>query len=300
MTRLYLSTTAALSLRRSGKFYGLDGLRGLSILLVIACHWKDAEFDANRTYEFGSLMDGLLGVRIFFVISGFLITRIICEELDHPGGFSFKRFYLKRLFKLAPVLYLYLLALTALTFIAGMPPKPWDFFRAATFTTFHTSYVTEYLSHTWSLSIEEFFYLTWVPVIALARTRGARFAYIAACLVGAPLARGFNAAKVNPKYSAYFDWVPFDMIPVVNYMDTIALGSLLALFYVPISGRLRALSVAKRQVVKWSAAFGIFLPNLILGDWLPPVMVTLGLSLQALAITIFVATAICAESAKEN
>ncbi len=141
----------------------LDGMRALSILLVIGFH-------AQLSYGYDSYWAGYLGnlgVSTFFVISGLLITWLMIRERDATGSFSLSNFYIRRFFRIIPVYWLLLLAVIALkaTHLASIS---WlDILRALMFThnyPFSLHHPQEYswwLAHTWSLSLEEQFYLVW-------------------------------------------------------------------------------------------------------------------------------------------
>jgi peptidoglycan/LPS O-acetylase OafA/YrhL len=158
----------------------IDWLRAIAVLSVVGFH-----FEAPAVYG------GFVGVDIFFVISGYLITGILQSEL-HSGTFSFARFYERRVRRLLPALYA-MVALTAIpTFHYLLASERAEFFRSVaavvTFTSnfffwFQTGYfdhaaVEKPLLHTWSLAVEEQFYLAlpvmlWGLVLAM---RGRRFA----------------------------------------------------------------------------------------------------------------------------
>jgi peptidoglycan/LPS O-acetylase OafA/YrhL len=158
----------------------IDWLRAIAVLAVVAFH-----------FEAPAIFGGFVGVDIFFVISGYLITGIVVSELQ-GGTFSFARFYERRVRRLLPALYA-MVALTALpTFHYLLTSERLEFFRSVaavvTFTSnfffwFQTGYfdhaaVEKPLLHTWSLAVEEQFYLV-LPLLlwSLARfVRGGRFA----------------------------------------------------------------------------------------------------------------------------
>src|SRR5438552_3870358 len=87
----------------------LDGLRGIAILLVIL-------------YHFGYLGAGWAGVQIFFVLSGYLITSILCAEKEQPIGFYLKRFYWRRSLRIFPLYFGCLLVLSLVYAVSGKPP----------------------------------------------------------------------------------------------------------------------------------------------------------------------------------
>jgi peptidoglycan/LPS O-acetylase OafA/YrhL len=157
----------------------IDWLRAIAVLSVVAFHFE------------APVYGGFVGVDIFFVISGYLITGIIQSELK-DGSFSFARFYERRLRRLLPALYA-MVALSALpSFLYLLTSERAEFFRSVaavvTFTSnfffwFQTGYfdhaaVEKPLLHTWSLAVEEQFYLA-LPLTLWALTlvaRGRRFA----------------------------------------------------------------------------------------------------------------------------
>jgi peptidoglycan/LPS O-acetylase OafA/YrhL len=162
----------------------IDWLRAIAVLAVVAFH-----------FEAPAVFGGFVGVDIFFVISGYLITGIIQSELQ-GGTFSFARFYERRVRRLLPALYA-MVALTAIpSFHYLLTSERAEFFRSVaavvTFTSnfffwFQTGYfdhaaVEKPLLHTWSLAVEEQFYLA-LPLMlwGLARVaRGRRLALPAA------------------------------------------------------------------------------------------------------------------------
>ncbi len=150
----------------------IDWLRAIAVLAVVAFH-----------FEAPAVFGGFVGVDIFFVISGYLITGIIQSEVQ-DGGFCFAQFYERRIRRLLPALY----AMVALTTIPSLRYLlTWEraeFFRSAaavvTFTSnfffwFQTGYfdhaaVEKPLLHTWSLAVEEQFYLA-LPLMLWALLR---------------------------------------------------------------------------------------------------------------------------------
>ena len=183
----------------------LDGIRGIAILLTVMTH----HFIFPKT--------GWIGVELFFVLSGFLITRILRgTRKDHHYWASF---YAKRCARIAPPLLLVLATAAVLA-----PHIPWKGFAAyALFfgdvADARHSYYLGALSPLWSLAVEEHYYLVW-PV--LVRAMSYRRLVITACgiLLLAPFAR-FLIGPHTVEGTIYF-LTPFRL-------DSIALGSLLAL-----------------------------------------------------------------------
>ncbi|PYS67146.1 MAG: hypothetical protein DMF69_23945, partial [Acidobacteria bacterium] len=144
----------------------LDGLRGVAILLVIIHHQLIPL----------SLNGGFLGVDLFFVLSGFLITSLLVKEFDATNSISLTKFYTRRVLRLAPALLLYLCVVLYLTY----RQHPEEFkhelklvFLSLTYLTnwrlaFGWDYSLDPTAIIWSLSIEEQFYLLWPPLLLLA------------------------------------------------------------------------------------------------------------------------------------
>lgn len=142
----------------------LDGLRGVAILLVILSHAHAPLFDG-----------AFYGVDLFFVLSGFLITTLLLQELQCNGRVDYWRFYRRRLWRLMPALVLMLLAYCV--FAPMLWPELKDVYSDALMSLL---YLADYgiaffdspgtLLHMWSLSVEEHFYLVWPPLlVVLAR-----------------------------------------------------------------------------------------------------------------------------------
>ncbi|HWA16199.1 MAG TPA: acyltransferase [Gemmatimonadales bacterium] len=145
-------------------FPALDGLRALSIALVVLWHATEEQY-------YGWL-HGFHGVTIFFVLSGFLITTLLLREEDRHGAVSFRGFYLRRVFRILPLYYLVLAVYCVLILLARLQPDRLEAFqRALPFYTFYLSEFPHYLRFrapfdlSWSLGIEEKFYLVW-PALA--------------------------------------------------------------------------------------------------------------------------------------
>ncbi len=150
----------------------LDGLRAVSVGMVIAAHLSEV---VAQKIPFIPLWLyaawGSLGVQTFFVISGFLITLILLKELNATGTISLGRFYFRRALRIFPAFYVYLAAGFALTFAGVFAGKLSAFLIAGTYTTNYLGLDSPLLEHTWSLSLEEQFYLLWPAALLLLGTR---------------------------------------------------------------------------------------------------------------------------------
>lgn len=151
--------------RTTKYFPQLDGLRGISILLVLTYH--------SHLLELRSL-NGHTGVTVFFVISGFIITTLLLREGDASGRVDLPGFYVRRVFRLLP-LYLIALGATALGVALGFAANPGDFgTRLVYFLTFTNEFAPPgTFGHSWSLAVEEKFYFLW-PLLAFIVPMGIR------------------------------------------------------------------------------------------------------------------------------
>jgi peptidoglycan/LPS O-acetylase OafA/YrhL len=163
----------------------LDGMRAISIGLVIAFH-------LIGTSRLGGafMLLGNLGVRIFFVISGFLITGLLMDERERTGKIHLARFYVRRALRIFPAFYVFLGAIGVCAAIGWIVVPKLDFLEAGMYIMnyFPGSQNSHYLRHIWSLSVEEQFYLLWPGVLSFAgQTRGITIA--AAVIVIVPVLR---------------------------------------------------------------------------------------------------------------
>lgn len=151
----------------------LDGFRALAIALVLLGHLQGAPgFGTWRVLTW--LGDyAYLGVRIFFVISGFLITTLLLTEADRTGGVSLPRFYLRRTVRIFPPYYTYILAMVCLEAAGWITLRPGDVRAALTYTMNYHRDRAWYLGHAWSLAVEEQFYVLWPLALVWLRERRA-------------------------------------------------------------------------------------------------------------------------------
>jgi peptidoglycan/LPS O-acetylase OafA/YrhL len=153
------------ALTQLGYRQSLDGLRGVAVLSVMV-------------YHSGAIRGGFLGVDVFFALSGFLITRLMIEEHAATGAINLRKFYVRRGLRLLPALFTFL-GVWGIYFLVTLPPTFWPL--AGTHIAIVAFYVANWagiwwsglgiFEHTWSLAIEEQFYLVW-PLATLVLLRG--------------------------------------------------------------------------------------------------------------------------------
>jgi peptidoglycan/LPS O-acetylase OafA/YrhL len=158
----------------------LDGLRAISVLLVILMHFTE-ELPGMPV-----VIPGYLGLEIFFVISGFLITRLLLLEVAETGTVALGNFYFRRALRLTPALFAMVLAQSAFALASGYH----DFRQSACALLYVTNYcATEInglyyqpglnLESTWSLAVEEHFYLFFPIILLTLFRRDIRALYVA-------------------------------------------------------------------------------------------------------------------------
>jgi len=217
----------------------LDGLRAISITLVVLSHlvkWRHISLGLVSTY-------GALGVHVFFVLSGYLITNLLLREHERSSTISLRDFYLRRAFRIFPAAFVFMAVAivlywhqmtwyhvaAALLYVANMDiSRPWIF------------------GHLWSLGIEEQFYLLWP--FALKKWHRHKTAMLLSVFLATPL---FHAALYAFKATNGI----VGSLPV--FADQLAIGCLLAIFaprLPKISGYLALGMVAAMIFLPWFPA----------------------------------------------
>jgi peptidoglycan/LPS O-acetylase OafA/YrhL len=174
----------------------IEGLRAIAVCLVVLYH-----------AGLPLLSGGFVGVDIFFVLSGYLITGLLAQELNSSGRITLLGFYARRVRRLLPALILVVAVVCLATIILASPIAQMDVLKAALTTTFfcsnwYFSHVNLYyfshglipspLLHTWSLAVEEQIYLVW-PIFLLLLTRTAKNVQIRVLAIAAVTVLSFAA-----------------------------------------------------------------------------------------------------------
>jgi peptidoglycan/LPS O-acetylase OafA/YrhL len=193
----------------------LDGLRTISVALVIVSHL----FPTLGNYS----NVGMLGVKFFFVISGFLITGLLLKEFDKTSNINLIKFYFRRTLRIFPPYYFYLLVIfIALKF--NIISFTESFVPSLTYTSNYLVPNTWNLLHTWSLSVEEQFYLIFPFVLIFLGKRK-----IAWLLIGLIIICPFLRLADYQLYSESVKmWIYYGFHANA---DGLATGCLLAVFY---------------------------------------------------------------------
>ncbi len=202
-----------------------NGWRAVSILLVLGLH---IEYTPGAPPQVGlwaaRLFDGLLGVRFFFTISGFLITWLMLREEKELGVMSLKNFYLRRVLRIFPVYFACLGVLAGLQLIGVASQTTGVWLQLLTFTrNFYQTghFICPTSLHFWSLAVEEQFYLVWPLVFVwLARSPGRRLGFLGGLVV---ISLGWKLISLLGCYNRHLFFL-FQENSTFEHLDGLAYG----------------------------------------------------------------------------
>ena len=206
--------------QRCARIPQLDGLRAISISLVIFAHLFNSAGVSLPVSWFRWQMFSGLGVRVFFVISGFLITGLLLREKEECGSISLLRFYGRRTFRILVPYYVFLAVLIVAQALHLVRFTGNDLLHALTYTTNYQTDRSWVTGHCWSLAVEEQFYLLWPLAMVLLGKRRAALAALGMLFL-APVMRSFIwkfVPAMHPVLGISFETVA----------DALAAGCLLA------------------------------------------------------------------------
>jgi len=257
---------------KAGAIPGIDGMRAISVLLVVVSH-----------YGFAAFVPGALGVTTFFFISGFLITILMLREASASGSITIGHFYIRRFLRLEPELLAYLGASSVFGILYGGFPRIGDF----TYALFHVTnywYVASTVGianvdmrwpQLWSLAVEEHYYLTYPFLfVAFYKRPGRLLAILLGICVGALAWRAVLTGFGAPESYTY--------TATDARLDSIAYGCLTALALWPSDTRSASISTAVRFALPAGGA--LLLATLMLRS--PVFRETLRYSVQGVALSL--------------
>jgi len=179
------------------RYAALDGIRGLAILAVMLYHFTGAYKGTNTILRAWSMLAGCgwMGVDLFFVLSGFLITGILYDTSHQPN--KIRNFYARRALRIFPLFYAVLMALLLLTPVLHMHWRSEHLLYFLYLSNMNGLLVPGFqlpsqwvnLGHLWSLAVEEQFYLLWPFVVWNVRSRRTLLRIIAVVLIAGPIVR---------------------------------------------------------------------------------------------------------------
>lgn len=199
----------------------LDGLRFYAVLMVMIAHWLQWKWEGDILLK----LPFSHGVILFFVLSGFLITRILLHQTDKYNQAKVKKtrllrqFYIRRFLRIFPIYYLLILFLAFINFEKTRELLPWLLSYSSNIYQSITNSYVGYFNHFWSLAVEEQFYLFW-PFVILFITPKKRLLPIVLTILGSLLLKSF----IHYNYSHWMATAYF----TTNCMHALGLGALLA------------------------------------------------------------------------
>jgi peptidoglycan/LPS O-acetylase OafA/YrhL len=238
------------SRRLTGRLASIDGWRALSILMVLGAHCYSSPI-INSVFNNSVLypaLDGNLGVRFFFVISGFLITYLLLKEVEKYGQIDIKAFYVRRALRILPVYSAYLVVVAVLQFltIVHQPLITWVGDMTFTVNFLPRGVIS---GHLWSLAVEEQFYFIWPLVLSwLCSQKNNRSVVI---VLSVPIVTAFLFHIVG--HEKAFPWIMHPLFHLhssfLNF-DSLDVGCISAFLLVNQGGRLsKALESKKHWVL---------------------------------------------------
>ena len=242
---------------RPGRWAALDGIRGIAIVLVVLVHSGNSLWPRARPWL---CRGGPLGVHLFFVLSGFLITTVLLDEADRRGGIDLRDFAGRRARRLVPALLVLAGALIVLALLRPRLPLRLAASSAVYMLSFTSNWeinghplplvrrafgpagMTTEVLHTWSLAIEVQFYAMWAAALWFAVRRGWSLRRIAT--LTAAVVAGIVAARIVA-YERDTDWLRL-YFSTWSRLDVPLIGALAALAVRAgwLSRRARELTVA--------------------------------------------------------
>ena len=268
----------------------LDGLRAIAILLVVPHNLNLIATFGGTQPVVAALHRGWIGVQLFFVLSGFLITRILLDARDAPD--YYRSFFVRRALRIFPLYYAVLLVLFVLLPALGLVSLESDPMVELSYWAYFSNWYgpfrhgPEAVSHFWSLAIEEQFYLLWPFVI---HRRSAEWV-MRLCLAIA-------AASLLLRVAMLVAGTPTQAIYqfLVTRMDALALGgAVAAAFRIP---SIASWALNRRQFMLGASFLSIAAGAAISGGYnsLSPMTLSLGYTFLAVAFALLVAAGAAAD-----
>ncbi|MDP6977610.1 MAG: acyltransferase [Myxococcota bacterium] len=222
-TPVAAAASAKSSQRPAGYRIQLDGLRAVAVTATVIHHWVPDAIFWKTWFPFG-----VAGVRLFFVLSGFLITSILLDQRfavesgEQDRATSLGHFFLRRVMRLVPAFYLFLLVGSALDIGAIRDTVLWHIPYLSNLGMILDGRWLPSITHLWSLAVEEQFYIAWA-FLMLWLPRGAILPCIGLSIVAAPVFRTLGVALGWADMTISFN--------PISCLDTLGMGALLAVLW---------------------------------------------------------------------
>jgi len=247
----------------------LDGWRAISIVLVLGYHSTLVSgFPPSLKPAFDWIFDGNLGVRTFFIISGFLITWLMLAENDRTSRVNLRLFYLRRCLLILPIYCAYLCVLAALQYFTPFKQSTSTWIGNLTFTTnYFVGFDSGASNHLWSLAVEEQFYLIWPCLFILfgcARSLRACLLILGPAICISPIARVISYLHLEPHPVR----ILFSQFSFMMNFDSLAIGCACAVLLARKQDFVRLLTTTRPRLVFLIALAMIVVPSVLRENFL--------------------------------
>ncbi|MEU2627308.1 acyltransferase [Kitasatospora sp. NPDC007106] len=259
------------------RFDALDGLRAFAAVIVVFFHFAGPR---------AAFLSGWIGVHVFFVVSGFLITTLMLRERDRTGRISLRDFYLRRIFRIMPLYYVVLAATAVTQYHNG---QGWKLLRGH--LTHYATFLNEYdlaadtpFFHSWTIGIEQKFYLVWPLALILAGAVALRLRIPVALLGIAVLLVPFSAAweSLAVHYTVLMTGALLALVlhsrrgfallaPLTHPVAGAVVGAAFLVLHLSVPRLTAALHGERHAVVVYGVGVALLLPSLLgpgAGRWL--------------------------------
>lgn len=275
-----------MSINSRSRIVALDGIRAVAIILVFMGHGSEAYLANAKAIWMAPFVNASLGVRLFFVLSGYLITRLLMHEQQARGKIDLAAFYVRRFLRIWPAIYTYLAVIAVLSAAGWISVSASQLFAAGSFSWNYSGLWLNsvngngwwFLGHLWTLALEQQFYLFWPFIIVfLGWNNARRFALIVPLLM--PLIR-------IGVYFAFPGQRGFLGMMFHTAIDSILIGCAVAIHQDRIQTWLNT-----KPWVFWAALGFVFVVSPLLGSLISPYRITVGYGLDAVCSGILILTA---------
>jgi peptidoglycan/LPS O-acetylase OafA/YrhL len=258
----------------------LDGIRAACIVLVLGSHAaRGVGFPDRWQFVAEQIFSGSLGVLVFFVLSGFLITYLLAKEEAVGGRICLRSFYLRRAIRILPVFIVFLLAMGMVDAMTALKIPKCNYLTAITMTK-NMGCANWIDGHLWSLSVEEQFYLLWPAVFFCGKGKW-RAGFALAMIISAPLFR------------VWFYLLQYDMrqFATPSNMDALMIGSVTGYFVAVSPATARRLVSIAPSFLRCVAVIMLFGTNVLqMHGLFGRVLVPFGVTIQSGSAVFLVAS----------
>jgi peptidoglycan/LPS O-acetylase OafA/YrhL len=266
-----------------GRNPAIDGLRGIAVLLVVSGHLLAAN-SVDVPLPLAFFAQGGRGVTVFFVISGFLITTILLKERDKTGRISLAAFYARRSLRILPAFFVYLLVVVVVATLTRTVDVSATQIAAAGLFVWNYSDVgfSWWLGHSWSLAVEEQFYLLWPLLLIALRPARARI-FCAMAVVLFPIVR-------VAQYVLFPGSREHISVTIHTRADALLIGCLLAM--VIATPQFRQLLARTQRFWPLLVAYLVFVGPILTNRFAGGYQITVGWAFEQLLIALLIGIAV--------